>query len=65
MRPPGTGDCLARFLLGVEEGCILGTEGWDASYAHPLGDPLGPRNPPQGYARLARPCNLAPQAPTY
>jgi hypothetical protein len=34
-------DCLARFLLGVEKGCILGTEGWDAAYDKPLGDPLG------------------------
>ena len=37
-----TGDCLARFLLGVEEGAILGTEGWDESYANPLGNPLAP-----------------------
>lgn len=36
------GDCLARFLLGVERGVILGTDGWDESYAKPLGDPLGP-----------------------
>ena len=34
--------CLARFLLGVERGCFLGTNGWDADYDRPLGDPLGP-----------------------
>ena len=37
-----TEDCLARFLLGVEKGVILGTEGWDELYDKPLGDPLGP-----------------------
>jgi hypothetical protein len=36
------GDCLARFLLGVEVGVILGTDGWDPEYEKPLGDPLGP-----------------------
>jgi hypothetical protein len=36
------GDCLARFLLGVEVGVILGADGWDESYSKPLGDPLGP-----------------------
>jgi hypothetical protein len=36
------GDCLARFLLGVETGVILGTDGWDPEYEKPLGDPLGP-----------------------
>lgn len=33
---------LARFLLGVEKGCFLGTNGWDAAYERELGDPLGP-----------------------
>ena len=33
---------LARFLLSVEKGCFLGTNGWDAAYERPLGDPLAP-----------------------
>jgi len=33
---------LARFLLAVEKGVFLGTNGWDPSYDKPLGDPLGP-----------------------
>eukprot|EP00040_Diaphanoeca_grandis_P030592 m.181039 g.181039 ORF g.181039 m.181039 type:complete len:480 (+) comp32048_c0_seq1:128-1567(+) len=33
---------LARFLLAVEKGAILGTNGWDEAYDRPLGDPLGP-----------------------
>jgi hypothetical protein len=33
---------LARFLLAVEEGVFLGTNGWDPDYEKPLGDPLGP-----------------------
>eukprot|EP00038_Savillea_parva_P016780 m.18063 g.18063 ORF g.18063 m.18063 type:complete len:491 (-) comp3561_c0_seq1:59-1531(-) len=36
------GDCLARFLLLVEEGVFLGTNGWDETYELPLGNPLGP-----------------------
>jgi hypothetical protein len=35
-------DTLARFLLVVERGCVLGTNGWDPAYDRPLGDPLGP-----------------------
>ena len=37
-----TGDCHARFLLAVEEGVMLGAEGWDEAYDKPLGNPLGP-----------------------
>eukprot|EP00035_Acanthoeca_spectabilis_P001829 m.83066 g.83066 ORF g.83066 m.83066 type:complete len:474 (-) comp11171_c0_seq4:93-1514(-) len=37
-----TGDCLARFLLAVEEGAFLGADGWDETYGLPLGNPLGP-----------------------
>lgn len=37
-----TGDCHARFLLAVEEGVMLGAEGWSDDYDRPLGDPLGP-----------------------
>ena len=33
---------LARFLLSVEPGCFLGTNGWDPAYERPLGDPLAP-----------------------
>ena len=32
---------LARFLLSVEPGCFLGTNGWDEAYEKPLGDPIG------------------------
>ena len=35
-------NCLVRFLLGVEEGVFLGTNGWDPAYERPLGNPLGP-----------------------
>lgn len=35
-----TKDTLARFLLVVEEGCFLGSNGWDADYERPLGVPL-------------------------
>ena len=35
-------DCLARFLLMVEKGAFLGTNGWDEQYYYPLGDPTGP-----------------------
>lgn len=37
-----TGDCLARFLLAVEEGCILSANGWADEYDYPLGNPTGP-----------------------
>ena len=30
-----TGDCHARFLLAVEEGVMLGAEGWDEAYDKP------------------------------
>jgi len=30
------------FLLAVEEGCILGCNGWDPQFEKPLGNPLGP-----------------------
>ena len=33
---------LARFLLAVEEGAFIATNGWDPAYDQPLGDPLGP-----------------------
>ena len=33
---------LGSFLLSVEPGCFLGTNGWDAAYDKPLGAPLGP-----------------------
>ena len=33
--------CLGRFLLAVEEGVFLGTNGWDEQYYYPLGNPLG------------------------
>ena len=33
---------LARFLLSVEPGCILGTNGWDDKFDLPLGNPLAP-----------------------
>merc|ERR1719499_2325275 len=36
-----TEEQLARFLLAVEPGCFLGTNGWDEAYERPLGDPLG------------------------
>lgn len=36
-----TTDTLARFLLAVEKGCVLGANGWDPAYDRPLGDPLG------------------------
>lgn len=36
------GSCHARFLLAVEEGAFLGSNGWDKSYDYPLGDPAGP-----------------------
>lgn len=34
-------NCLGRFLLAVEEGVFLGTNGWDEQYYYPLGNPLG------------------------
>ena len=33
---------LARFLLAVEKGAFIATNGWDPAYEQPLGDPLGP-----------------------
>ena len=33
---------LARFLLAVEKGVFLGSNGWDPAYDKPLGDPLSP-----------------------
>ena len=53
------GDCLARFLLGLEQGVILGADGWDESYDKPLGAPLGPavfidRTPSNPVATLTR-----------
>ena len=33
---------LVRFLLAVEPGCLLGTNGWSPLYDLPLGDPLAP-----------------------
>ena len=33
---------LAAFLLAVEQGAILGCDGWDEQFSKPLGDPLGP-----------------------
>ena len=44
--PPPTGkcigDCHARFLLAVEEGVFLGTNGYVDDYDRSLGDPKGP-----------------------
>ena len=31
---------LAAFLLAVEQGAILGCDGWDEQFSRPLGDPL-------------------------
>ena len=33
---------LAMFLLAVEQGAILGCDGWDEQFSKALGDPLGP-----------------------
>jgi len=33
---------LGRFLLAVEPGCFLGTNGWNSAYERPLGNPHGP-----------------------
>ena len=46
---------LARFLLSVEPGCFLGTNGWSPDYERPLGDPLAPAaySPAQGASRPA------------
>jgi len=46
-QPPTTeSTCTQRdiilFLLAVEEGCILGCDGWDPQFEKPLGNPLGP-----------------------
>ena len=35
-------DQIAMFLLAVEQGAILGCNGWDEQFSKPLGDPLGP-----------------------
>ena len=37
-----TDNQLARFLLSVEPGCFLGTNGWSPDYERPLGNPLAP-----------------------
>ena len=44
------GDCLARFLLAVEENVFLGADGWDPVFDLPLGNPAGPAvyTPAQG-----------------
>ena len=35
-------DHIALFLLMVEEGMMLGANGWSEDYDKPLGKPLGP-----------------------
>jgi hypothetical protein len=56
-------DTLARFLLVVEKGCFLGTNGWDQAYERPLGDPLGPAvYTPAGPASAGPPTLLAAAA---
>jgi hypothetical protein len=35
-------DVIATFLLVLEEGSILGCNGWDDRFGYALGDPLGP-----------------------
>ena len=37
-----TDDIVNAFVLVVEEGAILGCNGWDERFGYPLGDPLGP-----------------------
>ena len=36
------GDCHARFLLAVERGCFLGSNGYSPDFDLPLGNPHGP-----------------------
>jgi len=41
LQPSCSEDHIGLFLLGVEEGCILGCNGWSEDFERPLGAPLG------------------------
>ena len=36
---------MAAFLIAVEEGAVLGCNGWQEDFGRPLGAPAGPPHP--------------------